>query len=301
MEPNTSVTIQETIKAGRIVEARTLLTLHENKLSEEERSALDLEIDRLHDEANALIVKAEAMENEGRAEEAKALYEAASIFAADFPGIQSHVKRIEETLFLTRAVKRRSRRIRESSIPDGQRVPHKKQFSRPLGAILTTGIIALILFLLFFKNQFPSSTTNKSEQETSVQIAAVQPISAPEKPLPQEPTETTVEKPAISEPVNQPEVKEPQAAASIPVQPSGTTTQTVDSSQSNGKNQNDEELYTVQRGDSLSLIAVRMFCYHDAWKKIYELNRKQVIDPNQLHPGMVLELKGIKSQCRSTL
>ena len=152
MEPNASVTIQETIKAGRIVEARTLLTLHENTLSEEERSALDQEIDRLHDEANALIVKAEAMENEGRAEEAKALYEAASIFAADFPGIQSHIKRIEETLFLTRAVKRRSRRIRES-IPEGQRIPQKKQFSRPLGAILTTGIIALMLFFFFFKSE----------------------------------------------------------------------------------------------------------------------------------------------------
>jgi nucleoid-associated protein YgaU len=300
LEPNASVTIQETIKAGRIVEARTLLTLHESILSEEERSALDQEIDRLYDEANALIVKAEAMENEGRAEEAKALYEAASIFAADFPGIQGHIKRIEETLFLTRAVKRRNQRIRES-IPPGQRVPHKKQFPRPLGAILTTGIIALILFLFFLKNQFPGSAPKKTEQETSVQIAPVQPISAPEKALSLEPTETKVEQPVVSEPVNQPKVKEPQVAASIPVQPTSTATQTAESSQNNEKKQNEEERYTVQRGDSLSLIAERMFCYRDAWKKIHELNKKQVVDPNQLHPGMVLELKGIKSHCRSTL
>ena len=300
MKPNSSVTIQETIKAGRIVEARTLLTLQESTLSEKERSALDQEIDRLHDEANALIVKAEAMENEGRAEEAKALYEAVLIFAADFPGIQSHVKRIEESLFLTRAVKRRSRRIRES-MPLGQRVPPKKQSSRPLGAILATGIIALILFLFFLKNQFPGSTPKKIEQETSVQIASVQPISAPEKAQPLEPTATKVEQPVVSEPVNLPEVKEPQVAASIPVQPTGTATQTAESSQNNEKKQNDEERYTVQRGDSLSLIAERMLCYRDAWKKIYELNRKQVTDPNQLHPGMVLELKGIKSHCRSPL
>lgn len=300
MEPNPSVTIQETIKAGRIVEARTLLTLHENTLSEEERSALDQEIDRLYDEANALIVKAEAMENEGRAEEAKTLYEAASIFAADFPSIQRHVKRIEETLFLTRAVKRRSQRIREA-IPLEQRVPRKKYFPQPLGAILAAGTIVLILFLLFLKNQFPSSTPNKTEHETSVQIASVQPISAPEKALSLEPTATKVEQPAVSEPVNQPEVKELQAAASIPDQPTGTATQTADSFQSNGKNQADEELYTVQRNDSLSLIAERLFCNRDAWKELYELNKKHINNPNQVHPGMVLELKGIKNQCRSTL
>ena len=300
MEPNASVTIQKTIKAGRIVEARTLLTLHESTLSEEERSALDQEIDRLHDEANALIVQAEAMENEGRAEEAKALYEAASIFAADFPGIQSHVKRIEETLFLTRAVKRRKRRIREA-IPLEQRVPQKKHFFRPLGAILTTGIIALMLFFFFFKNQFPGSAPKKTEQETSVQIASVQPISAPENPLSLEPTATKMEQPVVPDPVYLPEVKEPQAAASIPVQPTDTATQTTESSQNIEKKENEEERYTVQRGDSLSLIAVRMFCYPDAWNKIYELNRKQITDPNQLHPGMVLELKGIKNHCRPTL
>ena len=299
MEPNACVTIQETIKAGRIVEARTLLTLHENALSEEIRSALDQEIDRLYDEAKALIAKAEAMENVGRAEEAKILYQAALLFAADFPGIQSHVKRIEESLFLTRAVQRRSQRIREA-IPLEQRVPQKKQFSRPLGAILTAGTIALILFL-FLKNQLPSSKTNKTEQKTSVQIASVQPISAPEQAMPMEPTATKLEQPIVSKPVDQPEIKEPQTAAAIPNQPTGTATQTADSSQSNGKKQNEEELYTVQRGESLSLIAERLFCYRDAWKEIYALNKKHINNPNQVHPGMVLELKGIQSHCRSTL
>lgn len=299
METNASVTIQEAIKDGRIVEARTLLTLHENTLSEEKRGALYQEIDRLYNEATALIAKAEAMENEGRAEEAKALYQAALLFASDFPGIQSHCKRIEETLCLTRAVKRRSRRIRES-IPPGQRPPLPKQSARQLGAILTTGIIALVLFLFVLKNQFPSSIPNTTEQKTSVHIASLQPIPAPEKPLPLEPTATKVEQPAVSKPVNPPEVKEPQAAASIPDQPTGSVTETGDSSQSNGNNQKEEELYTVQRGDSLSLIAERLFCYSDAWKEIYERNRKHINNPNQLHPGMVLELKGIKGHCRST-
>ena len=300
MEPNSSLTIQATIKAGRIVEARTLLTLQEGTLSEEERSALDQEIDRLHDQANALIVKAEAMENEGRAEEAKTLYEAVLIFAADLPGIQSHVKRIEESLFLTRAVQRRSRRIRES-IPPGQRVPPKKQSSPSIGVILVTVTIALILVFFFLKNQFPGSKPKKTELDTSVQIASVQPISAPEKTLSPEPTATKVEQPVTPEPVNLPGVNEPQAAASVPVQPTDTSTQTAELSPDSEKKQNDEERYTVRRGDSLSLIAERMFCNRDAWIKIHELNRKQITDPNQLHPGMVLELKGIKSQCRSTL
>ena len=113
--PISAITIQDTIKAGRIVEARTLLTLESGPLSETERSALDLELTRLHSEAAALVAQAEVMETDGRTEEAKALYESVLLFAVDFPGIQSHIKEMEESLFLTKAVKRRSQRIREST------------------------------------------------------------------------------------------------------------------------------------------------------------------------------------------
>jgi len=59
------------------------------------------------------------------------------------------------------------------------------------------------------------------------------------------------------------------------------------------------DMYTVQPGDSLSLIATRKFCYEDYWKKIYQLNRDQITDPSKLQIGMVLRLNGIETRCPS--
>ncbi len=89
--------------------------MNEGAFSEEERNALDLDLTRLHTEATALVAKAEAMEKEGRLEEAKALYESVGAFAADFPGIQEQIKQTEEALALVTAIKRRSNRSRQAA------------------------------------------------------------------------------------------------------------------------------------------------------------------------------------------
>jgi nucleoid-associated protein YgaU len=91
--------------------------------------------------------------------------------------------------------------------------------------------------------------------------------------------------PEISAPLPQPDPAPPQPAAlplPVPAAP--------------GK----EASYTVQPGDSLSLIAVRLFCHEDTWTHIYRLNKEQIAVPHKLQPGMVLRLTGIESRCRST-
>lgn len=48
--------------------------------------------------------------------------------------------------------------------------------------------------------------------------------------------------------------------------------------------------YTVKKSDSLSTIAKRIYGQAD-WKKIYNANRKTVINPNRLQAGMKLVIK----------
>ena len=46
--------------------------------------------------------------------------------------------------------------------------------------------------------------------------------------------------------------------------------------------------YTVKKGDTLSKIAKK---YHTSWKRIYELNRSRISDPNLIFPGQKLLIK----------
>jgi LysM repeat protein len=57
------------------------------------------------------------------------------------------------------------------------------------------------------------------------------------------------------------------------------------------------KIYTVQRGDSLALIAQRHFCTQNVWYHIYRQNSAILSSPHKLHPGLQLDLSGIESQC----
>ena len=103
----TLATIQELIVAGRIIEARTLLAVDDSLLNPEERDACLLEIDKRQGQAEELVARAEVMEQSGRSEEARVLYVSVLERATDFPGIQEHIKRMDEALFLARAAPRR--------------------------------------------------------------------------------------------------------------------------------------------------------------------------------------------------
>lgn len=48
--------------------------------------------------------------------------------------------------------------------------------------------------------------------------------------------------------------------------------------------------YTVQKGDTLSSISRKLLGHTSAWRDLYLRNRHQLANPNQLAPGMVLEL-----------
>ncbi len=48
--------------------------------------------------------------------------------------------------------------------------------------------------------------------------------------------------------------------------------------------------YTVQPGDTLSLIARQMYGQAHLWRVIFEANREALTDPSRVHPGQVLKI-----------
>jgi nucleoid-associated protein YgaU len=48
--------------------------------------------------------------------------------------------------------------------------------------------------------------------------------------------------------------------------------------------------YVVQKGDSLSKIAKKVYGDAKAWKKIFEANKDTIKDPDKIQPGQKLKL-----------
>lgn len=57
-----------------------------------------------------------------------------------------------------------------------------------------------------------------------------------------------------------------------------------------------EQAYTVVTGDNLSKIARHFYGKASAWPKIFEANRDQLDDPDQIKPGQVLRIPSIEPE-----
>ena len=62
------------------------------------------------------------------------------------------------------------------------------------------------------------------------------------------------------------------------------------SSQLTSRDEHTLQSYTVEKGDSLSKIAKRVYGKASYWRQIYEANRDNVKDPDLIYPGQVLRL-----------
>jgi LysM repeat protein len=320
--PTVSITtIRELIAAGRIVEARTLLAVDGYMLNPEERDACQLEIDKRQERAEVLITQAEAMEHAGRNEEARALYASVSEVAADFPGIEAHIKRMDEALFLARAVQRRNKRIRETV---SQKENKKRGWLIPaLVTGLVAGLAAAAVILVLNKPTpppagSPEPSSPQSMVAASVQRAAEVPASIPStntpppattpsesgSPLPPPPSSAATQ-PIMPQVAAEPQPAESLPPAAVPIPASTPTTVTPEGTHSSTATppivsktpSAQSDVYTVQPGDSLSLIAERQLCHEPSWRALYHLNRDQISDPRKLQPGMQLRLNGLERRC----
>lgn len=290
MQTISSADVRELITAGRIIEARTLLVLDDGALAEDERRALEAELDRLYDEAEGRVAKADALEQAGWTEEAKAAYESVLSVAVDFPGVQDHVKRLDDALALTKAVQRRNRRLRHAPKTGGKTSATKRRLPMLLGGGLTVAAAGLFLLFWFAPQAQQSPPPVATGPDLAVQTT---PPPAPVT-VRAEPTPTPPEQPTVADPVAVPPTDEaPPAAAAPPTEPTPPA-QTPEPAPAPKPT---DATYTVQAGDSLSLIALRQLCNQGAWKKIHQRNRKAINDPQILMPGTQLQLSGIENHC----
>ena len=62
------------------------------------------------------------------------------------------------------------------------------------------------------------------------------------------------------------------------------------SSQLTSKDEHTLQSYTVEKGDSLSMIAKKVYGKASLWRQIYEANQDNIKDPDLIYPGQVLRL-----------
>lgn len=65
------------------------------------------------------------------------------------------------------------------------------------------------------------------------------------------------------------------------------------SSQLTSKDEHTLQSYTVEKGDSLSKIAQKVYGKASLWRKIYEANQDHIKDPDMIYPGQVLRLPAL--------
>ena len=65
------------------------------------------------------------------------------------------------------------------------------------------------------------------------------------------------------------------------------------SSQLTSKDEHTLQSYTVEKGDSLSKIAQKVYGKASLWKQIYEANQDHIKDPDLIYPGQILRLPAL--------
>lgn len=269
--------IRETMLAGRTIEARAMLIGASDTISVEERSGLAQELLRLQTEIERLLASAEALEKEGRIDEAKAACLAARQLSSDFPGIDEEIKRLDESQQLARAVQHRNQRTREAG-PEKTAAAAWSQRIRPLAPALAAAVGVLLLGFLLLRGNGPTVPQQPSP------TPAVQETVASGQPTPP---------PAAAKPAGE---TPPPAAPATPAA-EGQSPPSASAPANAGATKPASVLYTVRPGDSLSIIATRELCRQPAWEEIFERNRDLLADPTKLQPGMQLRLDGIENSC----
>ena len=270
MESITAQEIRETMLAGRTIEARAMLIGAGDAISVEERSTLAQELLRLQTEIERLLASAEALEKEGRIEEAREACLTARQLSSDFPGIDEELKRLDESRQLARAVQHRNQRARQAA-PEQTPTVDWPQRLRPLAPAIAAALSVLVLGLLLLRGNGPT-TPPQPAPAPAVQETV---LSRPPSP------------PADSKPLGETAPAAPTAA--VPAPPAAPTAAEATRPAA--------VVYTVRPGDSLSIIATRELCRQPAWEEIYLRNRDVLADPTKLQPGMQLRLDGIENRC----
>lgn len=82
----------------------------------------------------------------------------------------------------------------------------------------------------------------------------------------------------------------PSTPPSVTPGPKGSGIVSGGSSQLTTRDEHTLQSYTVEKGDSLSKIAKRVYGKASYWRQIYEANKDNIKDPDLIYPGQVIRL-----------
>lgn len=82
----------------------------------------------------------------------------------------------------------------------------------------------------------------------------------------------------------------PSTPPSVTPGPRGSGIVSGGSSQLTTRDEHTLQSYTVEKGDSLSKIAKRVYGKASYWRQIYEANKDNIKDPDLIYPGQVIRL-----------
>gem|GEM_PF-6042497 len=328
--------IRAKIAAAQLIEAGTLLKVHGDKLSPEQKRRLKTDIKRQQDKAERLVLRAEKAENQGLIADSIALLEQAALLAADLPQLREKLDKLGETAILTRAVKNKA--MRREQVPP----PASSPSSSPVKKTVFFAVIIILLMIAVYlvgrssslKNSTPQLRNKPAEAEITPQPQDKAPL-IPENQTASEPQaapapkqDSTALPPAGTEEVPSfqgikklpPMLEAPQASppdeiqsiipedgtkikALLPEMPDFLTplenvadpdeqqaTPTSSTAQKMATSQNLPKTYIIQPGDSLSLIAYRLFCNEKERVKLYEMNKDILESPRNLKPGTTIRI-----------
>lgn len=317
--------IKKKIAAGHIVEAGTLLKLHPDTITGEQRTALQQAIAEVKAAADALMNQANAEEKKGNVEEGIRLLHQAEKIATDLPDLGTMLTRMHDTVALTRALKNRSLRRTQPLPPAKPARPTARTLK--IACLLTT-LLGISAWLIgnspFSPLRQPEVIPPKKTATNLLKKIQVATSSPPQLEV------TNIQRPSVKPPADETakspgsvsQVKEAPIPAAV-ISTKTSTTTTINGQQSlplqkpvsvprqqvgllpppstslpDKKTANTPpqargtaETYVIQPGDTLSSIAHRLFCNEKEREKLYRMNKDRLAAPSSIYPGVEIKLE----------
>lgn len=152
--------IREKVRVKQINAAQELLSQYQDSLSPKQREELSKLVTQQFNLAKNLAFDASLLENQGKLEEAKQHLERVGEIAVDYPDLQAEIARLDESIHLSRYVRKRSERLRDNLSDEGTK--KKKRIALILAGLLACIILPAVLFLS--KNEPPLAPQSNDEK-----------------------------------------------------------------------------------------------------------------------------------------
>ncbi len=304
--------VREKIRQKNIIDASQLFQESASGLEKDDREILGQQLSALIEQAEKYFREAGRLERERKLEEARAKYKEVENIAVDYPELPAAFRRIDDAVALIWALQQRDKRrinrpVKQSS---SQATPYKTRKSKGPRLLLVCFFLPLLMVGvgLFYtdklnftqlkkKNVLQVISPEKEERpavKDPVRLSASRKVEQPKKRVLFEELEDKQQNPAIrsigiDQKESLPSVQDypEQSQQSIPV---------IEKQEGSGvelfsREKFAEHVYTVQSGDTLGLISMKVYGTFSKWPAIAKANKNQLKNnPDRLRVGITLTI-----------